>query len=263
MTIVSRRIPALICLLACFYAGEAAYGDEPQPPQDLPVIDAYDGWQAKRERVFIIHDLFDMSVDTGTVARGFRQAGFKVDNLGYNPLSANKSSILPAMVDALYQRMRHYSEKDEEAVHFVCYALGCALMHGLLHEHRPQKLGHVLMLAAPAHAQWLVEGRDVTGWALNHPRLEGANKVMLQRYLDRPIAYDAAALTATTMTYARRTDTVFALHGQAYIEKTLKLPGLTTPVPLRIVPGNQDALRTGPDIIAEAVHYIEHGRFRP
>lgn len=259
-------MPVLICLLACFHAGGAwasPYPSEPQPPKDKPVIDAYDGWQVKRERVVIIHDLFDMSVDTSSMASGFRRAGFKVDNLGYNPLSVNKAHILPAMVDDLYQRMRHYSDKGEETVHFVCYALGCALMHGLLYEHHPQKLGNILMLAAPSYVKWLVEGRDVTDWALQHPRLEGANKALLQKYLATPLGYEAAALTGTTMTYARRTVTSFDLADAPFQEKTLHVPALTTPVTLRILPATQDGLRTSPAVIAEAVYYIEHGQFRP
>lgn len=281
MTIDLRRMPALICLFVFFFApAMAAEGRSTQPamPQDAVIIDPYKNWQKqqeastnapplsmtqKQERVVIIHDLFDMSVDTSTIASAFRQAGFKVDNLGYNPLSAAKESLLPAMVNDIYDRMKHYSDRDDETVHFVCYALGCALMHGIIYDHRPRALGNVLMLAAPSYAKWFVEGRDVAGWGLNHPRIGTPNRLRLQAYLDNPLSYKAAALTGTRMVYPQRTDTVFDLQGKTHEEHQLRLPALQSPVTLRVVPASQDGLRTDAAVLQEAVHYIRHGQFSP
>lgn len=283
MTIVLRRMPALICLFVFFFASPAVAGSnaaQPAMPQDAAIIDPYQNWQKqqgadtssaaspmamtqKQERVVIIHDLFDMSVDTSTIASAFRQAGFKVDNLGYNPLSAAKESLLPAMVNDIYARMKHYSDRDDETVHFVCYALGCALMHGIIYDHRPRALGNVLMLAAPVYAKWIVEGRDVAGWGLNHPRIGTPNRLKLQEYLNNPLSYTAGALTGTQMIYPQRTDTVFDLQGKAREEHSLRLPALQTPVTLRVVPASQDGLRTDATVLQEAVYYIRHGQFAP
>lgn len=262
MNTVLRQIPVFICILA--YAASAwamPYPAEPQIPEDKPITSQYQGWQAKRERVFIIHDLFAMSRDTGTIATGFRHAGFMVDNLGYNPLGIPVDGILPVMVKELNARMQNYTRDDR--LHFVCYAMGCVLMHGLIYEHRPQNLGNVLMIAAPPYFQWLVERRDVSGWALDHPRLAGANKLKLEQYINNPIHYDAAALTGTRITRPRETVTVFKLDGQPHREHQLNVPAISGSVPLRIIPAAQDDLRTHPDVIAEAVYYIENGRFRP
>lgn len=255
----------LICLTALFHAFSAwamPLPAQPQLPHDIPPINDYSGWKAKQERVIILHDLFDMSIATSTLARGFRDAGYKVDNLGYNPLAAAREAVLPAMIADIYDRMRHYSEKGDETVHFVCSSLGCVLAHGLIYEHRPKKLGRVLMLGNPAYALWLVEGRDVAGHALQQPQLGTANRIRLQRYLDNPIAYPAAALTGNAMEYPQRTDIVFALDEQPYLMHSIRLPAHTEAISLRVLPATQHNLLTDETAIAEAVHYIDNGSFR-
>lgn len=243
-------LPLLFCLFLPHGAAAQAL-----LPEDPAIRDPYTGWVQKQERVVIVHDLFEMPVATATLARAFRDAGYKTDNLGYNPLSADKQAVFPAMLRNMGERLRHY---DGDTVHFACHAFGCVLAHALIARHRPARLGRVVMLVAPWQAPWI---RDPEmKWLaplLENDRLDGANRHLALQLLDEPQRYEAAALTGDRQIYPQRTQPML----QKGSTHTAHLPALAHPLPLLVADADQDSLITDPAVLAQAVHYIAHGRF--
>lgn len=223
-------------------------------PDDPQIRDPYTGWTQKQERVVIVHDLFEMPVATATLARAFGDAGFKTDNLGYNPLSADKQGILPKMLRDMGERLRHY---DGDTVHFACHAFGCVLAHALIARHRPAKLGRVVMLVAPWQATWIRDPQ--MNWLeplLAHDRLDGANRRLATELLNEPQTYEAAILTGDRQIYPQHTQNMLAV-GSTY---SAYLPAITAPVPMWVVEADQESLITDPKALAQAVYYIENGQ---
>lgn len=123
---------------------------QPTPPEapsveqaeiDMPEIPGISG----RERVVILHGIGRTSMSMADVARAFRAAGYKDDNLGYK----STRDVLRKIIDDTYNRIRYYSDKPSEKVNFVCYSLGCIVTRGLIEQHRPANLGRVVMLGPP------------------------------------------------------------------------------------------------------------------
>lgn len=250
-------LPVLFCMLSPL----AVWAAEPAPPADPQIIDNYTGWKPRKERVVLIHDLFGMPVTMGTLATKFRKAGFTVDSLGYNPLSAEREAILPAMIGDIYGRMRHYSDDDDETVHFVCHAFGCVIAHTLIARHRPQKLGRVLMLIAPYQATYLKDNQDYVERLLQHPRVGVPNRLMLQSLLDAPIAYDAAILTGNRMSYPQHVQMLYKLPDSGVIDQHVPVPALAGTVPMRILSANQETLINNTEVLTQGLYYMEHGEF--
>lgn len=219
------------------------------------IIDPYSGWKSRTERVLILHDLFDTPLATATLASAFRDAGYKIDNTGYNPLRTRYETILPHMLGDVQARAQEY---NDDVLHVVCHASGCVLAHALIAKHRPAKLGRVLMLVAPWQASYLqqADAGYLTTLMQDH-RLDGANRVLLQELLATTHTYAAGVLTGKRMIYAQQTQTLFADRP----DRTAHLPSVQAPAPLRVADADQHSLITDPAVLQQAVYFIENGQF--
>jgi pimeloyl-ACP methyl ester carboxylesterase len=233
----------------------------PEPPSieaagiETPQVPGISG----RERVVILHGIGRSSMSMADIARALRAAGYKDDNIGYN----STRDVLRTIIDDVYNRIRYYSDKPDEKVHFVCYSLGCLVTRGVIEQHRPANLGHVVMLGPPNQGSEMADylkDHAVSRWLFgpNLPQLGTANRRMLEKLIG-----DDADYTLGIIAGQDSLDPVGAAilpdadDGRVPVERT-KLPGMNAHL---VMDANHTTLITNDAVIAEAVHFIQHGKF--
>lgn len=213
----------------------------------------------KRERVVILHGIARTSASMYKVARIFRQAGYKEDNIGYRSTQENLAMI----IEDVYNRIRGYSDRDDEVVHFVCYSLGCLVTRGIIHQHRPKHLGRVVMLGPPNQGSELadyLQNYSVANWLFgpNLPRLGTQNRAVLEKLIGSSADYELGIIAGN-----EALDPIGARilpdadDGRVPVEHT-KLPGMKAHL---VMEANHTTLITNEAVLQQALHFIQYGQF--
>jgi pimeloyl-ACP methyl ester carboxylesterase len=222
--------------------------DEPQLPT-----------RTEQERVVILHGIGRTSMSMAKVARAFRQAGYKEDNLGYN----STRDVLRSIIDDVYNRIRRYSDDAHTKVHFVCYSLGCLVTRGVIEQHRPANLGRVVMMGPPNQGSELADylkDHAVSNWLFgpNLPQLGTANRDMLLQLIGDNANYELGIIAGQNAI-----DPIGAAiladpnDGRVPVERTM-LEGMKEHL---VVDANHTTLITNDAVIAQALHFIQNGHF--
>lgn len=236
----------------------------PQPqPETGPAVPAGASKPAalgnKPERVVILHGIARTSASMYKVARVFRHAGYKEDNIGYRSTQENLAMI----IDDVYNRIRSYSDRDDEVMHFVCYSLGCLVTRGIIHQHRPKNLGRVVMLGPPNQGSELADYLQeyaVANWLFgpNLPRLGTQNRTVLEKLIGNSADYELGIIAGN-----EALDPIGARilpdadDGRVPVEHT-KLTGMTEHL---VMEANHTTLLTNDAVLQQALHFIQHGQF--
>lgn len=213
----------------------------------------------KRQRVVMLHGIARTSASMYKVARIFRQAGYKDDNVGYRSTQENLAMI----IDDVYNRIRGYSDRDDEVVHFVCYSLGCLVTRGIIHQHRPKNLGRVVMLGPPNQGSELadyLQDYAVANWLFgpNLPRLGTQNRAVLEKLIGNSADYELGIIAGN-----EALDPIGARilpdedDGRVPVENT-KLTGMRAHL---VMEANHTTLLTNDAVLQQALHFIQHGQF--
>ncbi|MCH2547951.1 MAG: hypothetical protein MK052_10135 [Alphaproteobacteria bacterium] len=214
---------------------------------------------SNRDYVVILHGIGRTSVSMAKVARTFSHAGYKDDNIGYN----STRDTLHIIIDEVYKRIRRYSDDANQRVHFVCYSLGCLVTRGIIEQHRPANLGRVVMMGPPNQGSELADylkHHTISNWLLgpNLPQLGTGNREMLERLIGNRANYELGIIAGQDAI-----DPIGAYilpdadDGRVPVERT-KLAGMKEHL---VVNANHTTLIMNSDVIAQALHFIEHGRF--
>lgn len=213
----------------------------------------------KRQRVVLLHGIARTSASMYKVARVFRQAGYKDDNVGYRSTQENLAMI----IDDVYNHIRGYSDRDDEVVHFVCYSLGCLVTRGIIHQHRPKNLGRVVMLGPPNQGSELadyLQNYAVANWLFgpNLPRLGTQNRTVLEKLIGNSADYELGIIAGN-----EALDPIGARilpdadDGRVPVENT-KLTGMKAHL---VMEANHTTLLTNDAVLRQALHFIQHGQF--
>ena len=229
------------------------------PSANIPGMDEPRLPQAQHERVVILHGIGRTSLSMAKVARIFRHAGYKEDNLGYN----STRDVLRTIIDDVYNRIRHYSDDENTQVHFVCYSLGCLVTRGIIEQHRPANLGRVVMLGPPNQGSELADylkDHAVSNWLFGPvlPQLGTANRHMLEKLIGADADYELGIIAGRNAL-----DPIGAAiipdadDGRVPVERT-KLHGMKEHL---VVNANHTTLIINDAVIAQALHFIRNGHF--
>ncbi len=106
----------------------------------------------------ILHGIGRSSAHMQPLATFLEKHGYEVHNLDY---PSTEHEIQP-LANIVHQQL-HPLLAQERTVHFIGYSMGGLVVRSLLHQHRPEHLGRVLLLATPNHgsevADWLKDNR--------------------------------------------------------------------------------------------------------
>ncbi|MGB1540342.1 MAG: esterase/lipase family protein, partial [Rickettsiales bacterium] len=134
------------------------------------------------ERVIVLHGLGRTSISMNEIARKLRDEGYEVENLNYR----STEGTVAMHIRDIYRKTRRTLEDENHVVNFVCHSLGCLITRGLIHQHRPARMGRVVMLGPPNQgsemADYLREN-GLVNWLLGPtmPQLGTANRHMLEK----------------------------------------------------------------------------------
>lgn len=97
------------------------------------------------EGVVLLHGMARTSASLRVMARRLRREGFAVLNLDYE----SRHGTLESLADAIHPAVAAFAAGLESRLHFVTHSLGGLLVRVYLSQHKPTRLGRVVMLGPP------------------------------------------------------------------------------------------------------------------
>jgi pimeloyl-ACP methyl ester carboxylesterase len=97
--------------------------------------------EIRPEHVVLLHGMGRTWRSMSPIARACERAGFTTTSIGYPSTRLR----LPALVDIVRSRMAETGAR----VHFVGHSLGCIVIRSIVAQHRPERLGRIVLMTPP------------------------------------------------------------------------------------------------------------------
>jgi len=213
------------------------------------------------EGVVLLHGFGGLPLQTALLARRLRQRGYAV----LNPLYPSWRWPLERIVDHVHRRVIPFADGRSGKLHFVGHSMGGLVLRAYLARHRPQGLGHVVMLGTPNGGSELAD--LLHRLRLNGPVLNRAGRVL--RTVRAPeveallgsIDYPAGVIAGNTSLAPLLPDMIFrAPHdGKVSVAATF-VAGQADHL---VLPVAHTSMLYARPVAEQVIHFLRFGQFRP
>lgn len=210
-----------------------------------------------RETVILLHG-FGRSVGSmRPMERALVAQGYATRNVGY----PWRSTPIGELANHLAGEVGRCCT-SEASVHFVTHSMGGILVRAFLDEHRPENLGRVVMLAPPnAGTEWVDTLASTPLLKLAGPAASslGTDAESAPLRLG-PVDFELGVLAGNKSWNVVGSWLIPGEDDGTVAVDKARIDGMTD---FRIVDANHTTIVRTPEIIAETIHFLENGSFRP
>lgn len=209
--------------------------------------------------IVLLHGIARRSGSLGTLENVLKTDGYATLNLDY---PARRSSI-EEIVAFAHGPISRFGAECDGRLHFVTHSMGGLVARAYITRHRPERLGHVVMLAPPNEGSEIADLlRDnplyraffgPAGAELGTDRPDALSAILGE--VDYPlgiIAGDRSLYPLSSLLLPGAND------GRVSVERT-RVAGMSDHITIH---SNHPLIMRAPEAIEQTRHFLKHGRFR-
>ncbi len=209
--------------------------------------------------VIVLHGLGRSSTTMWLLSHRLGKSGFEVRNVDY---PSTKSSILE-LVRELSAHVEDCCGKSDKPIHFVTHSLGGILVRAYLAEHRPKRLGRVVMLSPPNRGTELVDlvvTHPLVSWATGPTARDlGTGPTSLPNRLG-PADFELGVITGSRSLNPIASWLIAGDDDGVVSVSSAQLSGMAD---FLVVPKTHTFIMNSSEVTREVIHFLNHGMFSP
>jgi pimeloyl-ACP methyl ester carboxylesterase len=211
-----------------------------------------------RGTVVLLHGLGRSEASMRLFEQALAARGYAVCNLGYPSTRASVEEL----AELLPGELAGCRSASSAPLHFVSHSLGGIVVRAYLASHRPANLGRVVMLAPPNRgSEWVDAFRDTWLLSLAGPaaRELGTDSASAPRRLG-PVDFELGVLVGDRSWNPLGSWLIPGEDDGTVAVASARVEGMAD---FRVVHENHTFIVTSPQVVWQAIHFLEHGAFPP